>query len=90
MDVSQTIGCVPQPDFTAERNKDLFPKRLVGWLQRKRLVVPRIEITERCWSRTSERWWDWLDMDMLKNDRIAPINTYLQDWVKTNVELFEE
>ena len=71
-------------------NKDLSPKRLVGWLQRKRMVVPRIEISERCWSRTSERWWDCLDTDFMNNDRVTPIKTYLKDWVKTNVEPFEE
>ena len=26
----------------------------------------------------------------MKNDRISPIKTYLQDWIKTNVEPFEE
>ena len=71
-------------------NKDWSPKRLVGWLQRKRLVVPRIETMERSWSRTSERWLDQLDTDVMKNDRITPIETYLQDWVKTNLEPFEE
>ena len=62
-------------------NKDSSPKSLVGQLQKKRLVIPRIEITERCWSRTSERWQDQLDTDVMKNDRNAPIKTYLKDFV---------
>ena len=69
-------------------NKDSSPARLVGWLQRKRSVVPRIDIVEKYWLRLAVGWWDKLDADVLKIDRIVPVKTYIQSWVKTYIEPF--
>ena len=68
--------------------KDTLPKRLVDWLERKRLIMPRIDTIERCWSRTTESWWNWLDMEIMQGDKISPVNTYQKDCVKTNVKPF--
>ena len=69
--------------------KDSSPKRLVGWLERKRIAVPRIDTMEICWLRTTEIWGNQLDIEVIQDERIGPVKTYLKDWVKTNVQPFD-
>ena len=66
-------------------NRDSSPARLVRWIQKKMIVVPRIDITERCWLRSAVGWWDKLDAVVLKTDRISPVKTYIKSWVISKI-----
>ena len=68
--------------------RDSSPARLVIWILRKMTVMPRIDIIDRCWSRTATRWQDKLDTRMLNMDKIFPVKSYIKSRVKFKIELF--
>ena len=66
------------------------PDRLVRRLIIAEDTVARLQITERIWSRTAERFFRKVENQLSGVLRISEAKTIIRNWIKSNVPLNEE
>ena len=66
------------------------PDRLVRRLIIAEDTVARLQITERIWSRTAERFFRKVKNQLSGVLRISEAKTIIRNWIKSNVPLNEE
>ena len=66
------------------------PDRLVRRLKTAKDTVARLQITERIWSRTAERFFRKVENQISGALKISEGKTIIRNWIKSNVPLHEE
>ena len=66
------------------------PDRLARRLKTAEDTVARLQITERIWSRTAERFYRKVENQLSGVLKISEAKTILRNWIKSNIPLFEE
>ena len=66
------------------------PDRLVRRLKTAEDTVARLQITERIWSRTAERFFRKVENQISGVLKISEAKTIIRNWIKTTVPLHEE
>ena len=66
------------------------PDRLARRLITAEDTVARLQITERIWSRTAERFFRKVENQISGVLKISEAKTIIRNWIKSNVPLYEE
>ena len=66
------------------------PDRLVRRVNKSVDSIARLNLTERTWSRTSNRFYRLVENDLSGVLKISEAKNILRRWIKTNIPLFED
>ena len=66
------------------------PDRLLRRLKTAEDTIARLQITERIWSRTAERFFRKVENQISGVQKISVAKTILRNWIKTTLPLYEE
>ena len=66
------------------------PVRTIEILKRTAKTRPRIELTERIWSRKAVYYFNKLGSEIRTLDKISTFKVELKHWIKTNVPISED
>ena len=71
-------------------SKNKNPVRLLERTLKVQETVARLLLTERIWSRKSEYYYRMVEPLLNRNQRIATVKRILNEWIKSNIPIFEE
>ena len=66
------------------------PDRLVRRLKSSEETIARLQITERIWSRTADRFFRMVENQLSGATKISEAKCILRNWIKSNVPLCED
>ena len=65
------------------------PERLVYHVQKSEETLARILLTERIWTRTTERYYNQVDYICRGVTKISSVKNIFRTWVKDNIPIKE-
>ena len=66
------------------------PDRLARRLKLSEDTIARLQITERIWSRTTDRFYRKVENQLSGVVKISEAKSILRNWIKSNIPLCEE
>ena len=66
------------------------PDRLVRRVNKSTDSIARLNLTERTWSRTSDRFYRLVESKLSGVSKISEAKSILRRWIKTNIPLYED
>ena len=66
------------------------PERLARRINISEESVSRIQLTERVWSRTAERYFRKVEYLCIGVTKISKMKKILSEWIKSNIPILEE
>ena len=66
------------------------PVRLITRINISRDTEARLQLTERIWSRTSERFFRRVENNLIGVTKISSAKNILRKWIKTNIPICED